>query len=329
VRVQAGGVKMADRAVAAAYTVGWAVVRRVPERVAARAFQTMADRMWKGHGPSVRRLEANLARVTGKDPADPAIRELSRAGLRSYFRYWMEVFRLPATSKERIVSGMHITGAEAIYDNVARGRGIVLALPHMGNWDHAGAWLVHVGYPFTTVAERLRPESLAERFFAFRRSLGMEVLPHDAGPGRNFGVLAQRLRAGRPICLVADRDLAATGVEVEFFGARTRMAAGPALLALQTGAPLHPATLWFEGRDWGVRIHDEVPVPPEGSRQERVAAMTQAMADAFAEGVAAHPVDWHMLQPLWLDDLPPRHRAATGPGSGEAAQDERGVTERP
>nr|WP_204030466.1 phosphatidylinositol mannoside acyltransferase [Sinosporangium siamense] len=291
------------------YSVAWYLVPRVPERLAAAVFRAIADRMWRRRGKSVLRLEKNLSRVVGKDPGDPAVRELSRAGLRSYFRYWLEVFRLPVMSRERIVTGMHSVDDHYIFDNVAAGRGVVLALPHMGNWDHAGAWLVHTGHPFTTVAERLKPESLFERWLAFRQKLGMEVLPltaKDGGTAHAFGTLARRLRSGKVVCLPADRDLTNNGIEVEFFGEHTRMVAGPALLAIQTGAALHPASMWFEGGDWGLRIHPEIPVPEHGSRKEKVAAMTQVMADVFAEAIAKHPEDWHMLQRLWLADLDPR-----------------------
>jgi phosphatidylinositol dimannoside acyltransferase len=149
---------------------------------------------------------------------------------------------------------------------------------------------------------------------AYRESLGMEVLPlttREGGSAMAFGTLAKRLRQGRVVCLPADRDLTASGVEVDFFGARTRMAAGPALLAVQTGAALLPAVLWFEGDGWGVRLHDEIPVPAEGTRQERVAAMTQGVAAVFEKGIAEHPQDWHMLQRQWLDDPEPRPGGAS------------------
>ncbi len=307
--------KLSDRLVAAAFSAGWSIVRHLPEPVAAWIFRTVADLMWRRHGKAVLRLEGNLARVVGRDPADPYVRQLSRAGTRSYFRYWMEAFRLPSMSAERVVTGNHTIDGEHIFDNLGKGRGVVLALPHMGNWDLAGAWLVNMGHPFTTVAERLKPESLFERFVAYRESLGMEVLPLTAkggGSAMAFGTLAKRLRSGRPVALPADRDLTQSGVEVEFFGARTRMAAGPALLAIQTGAALLPAILWFEGPDWALHIHEEIPVPQEGTRQEKVAAMTQSLADVFEKGIAEHPEDWHMLQRLWLDDLEPRPAPRSG-----------------
>ncbi|MFC3984730.1 phosphatidylinositol mannoside acyltransferase [Streptosporangium jomthongense] len=295
-----------DRLVAAGFGAGWAIVPHLPERLTAWAFRTAADRLWRRRGASVLRLEANLARVKGTSKDDPAIRELSRAGMRSYFRYFHEVFRLPSMPKAEILSRMHAVGVQRVHDNLAAGRGVVMALPHMGNWDMAGAWFRATGHPFTTVAERLRPESLFLRYTAFRKGLGMEVLPLTGGDGHTFGTLSQRLRAGGAVALPAERDLTAKGIEVGFFGSATRMPAGPALLAVHTGAALVPTTLWFEGDDWGLQFHDEIAVPQEGTRAEKVAILTQALADVFAKGIAEHPQDWHMLQRLWLEDLEPR-----------------------
>ncbi|GAA1009526.1 lipid A biosynthesis lauroyl acyltransferase [Acrocarpospora pleiomorpha] len=300
---------LTDRIVAAAYSVGWSLVKLLPEPLAAGLFRAIADVMWRRRGKSVLRLESNLARVTGRDKTDPYVRELARAGLRSYFRYWLEVFRLPAMDHRRITESTHVTDEHHIFDVLAAGRGIVIAIPHTGNWDAAGTWMIGRGHPLTTVAERLKPESLFERFLAFREGLGMEVLPLTAqggGTAHAFGTLAKRLRQGKVVALPAERDLTATGVEVDFFGARARMVAGPALLAIQTGAALVPAVPLFVGKEWGLQVFEEISVPAEGTRQEKVAAMTQRMAHAFEKGIAERPEDWHMLQRLWLDDLDPR-----------------------
>ncbi|AWS42334.1 phosphatidylinositol mannoside acyltransferase [Streptosporangium sp. 'caverna'] len=294
-----------DRLVAAGFGAGWAVVPRLPERLTGWAFRVAADRLWKRRGKSVLRLESNLARVKGSSPDDPAIRMLSREGMRSYFRYFHEVFRLPSMSTDEIVSRMHVIGDAQIYDNLDKGRGVVLALPHMGNWDQAGAWFAGTGHPFTTVAERLKPESLFHRYTAFREGLGMEVLPLTGGDGHVFATLAARLRAGRTVALPAERDLTANGVEVQFFGSPTRMPAGPGLLAVHTGAALIPAILYFEGRDWGLQFHEEIAVPEEGTRKEKVAVVMQSLATVFEKGITEHPEDWHMLQRLWLEDLEP------------------------
>ncbi|MCD0448976.1 phosphatidylinositol mannoside acyltransferase [Actinocorallia sp. API 0066] len=295
-------IQIREGAADAAYALGWSVVKRMPEPLARRLFTAIADRTWRARGGGVLQLEKNLGRVLGEPADSPRVRATSKAAVRSYMRYWLESFRLPVMSAERIAGGMRVTGDEQIYEALGKGRGVVVALPHMGNYDHAGAWLGTRGYPLTTVMERLKPESLFDRFVAYRESLGFEILPLTGGPS-SFGVLARRLREPKTICLVADRDLSDTGIEVRFFGSPARMPGGPAALALQTGAALLPVTLWFESDGWGARVHDEVPQPVEGTRREKTRIMTQALADAFAEGIAAHPADWHMMQKIWVEDL--------------------------
>ncbi|MGR4884376.1 phosphatidylinositol mannoside acyltransferase [Streptomyces sp. LARHCF249] len=291
-----------DKLVDGLYGLGWAGVKKLPEPAAVALGRKIADVAWKRRGKSVLRLESNLARVV-PDATPEQLRELSHAGMRSYMRYWMESFRLPAMDPGRFGEDVRLEDDHILREAIASGRGVVAALPHLANWDLAGAWVTgHLGVPFTTVAERLKPESLYDRFVAYRESLGMEVLPHSGGAA--FGTLARRLRSGGLICLVADRDLSASGIEVDFFGSTARMPAGPALLAQQTGAVLLPVTLYYgdSPKLYG-RIHPAVEVPPTGTRIEKTAAMTQAVADAFARGIAEHPEDWHMLQRLWLDDL--------------------------
>ncbi|MER7485435.1 phosphatidylinositol mannoside acyltransferase [Streptomyces sp. NPDC126497] len=301
-----------ERLADALYGAGWGTVKKLPEPVAARLGRTVADLAWRQRGPGVLRLEGNYARVV-PDAGPERLAELSRAGMRSYLRYWMESFRLPAWSPGRIASGFDPQDLHHLTDGMAAGRGVVLALPHLANWDLAGAWVTtKLGIPFTTVAERLKPETLYDRFVAYREGLGMEVLPHSGGAA--FGTLARRLRDGGLVCLVADRDLSASGVEVGFFGETARMPAGPALLAQHTGARLLPVTLWYDDSPvMRGRVHPPVEVPESGTRREKTSVMTQALADAFATGIADHPEDWHMLQRLWLKDLDPARDPATVP----------------
>jgi KDO2-lipid IV(A) lauroyltransferase len=318
------------QAAAWAYVLGWKVVCRVPRRWAEWVFRLVADWVWWRRGHSVRQLEANLDRVVAwsarkVSPATPVVdlRQLSRRGMRSYLRYWLEVFRLPVIPDEEILGLMRCTGEEdTAFRHMAAGRGVIFALPHMGNWEHAGAWIVLRGAgKFTTVAERLRPESLYRRFVAFRESLGMEVLPHSGGASR-FGVLARRLRDGGLVCLLCERDLTGSGVEVEFFGEPARMMGGAAALAVHTGAALMPVTLWYSGRYWGARIHPEIAVPAAGDRPEKVTAMTQELARVFETAIAEHPEDWHMLQKVFVADLDP-DRLARVRGGAEAPGQER------
>ena len=313
---------MKDRIVYSVYALGWAALKHLPEPAARGLFRQIADTAWRRRGKRVLQLEANLLRVR-PGIGEAELRELSRAGMRSYLRYWMESFRLPTWSRERIAGSVEIEGLEHLTEAMESGRGAVAALAHMANWDLAGAWVAsHVGYPFTTVAERLEPERLFERFVAYRESLGMEVLALTGSDVSVVGTLARRLRGGALVCLVGDRDLSEAGIEVSFFGESTRMPAGPAALCRRTGAALLPVTLWYDGPVMRVRIHPEVRPPagedrPGQDRRQRTAAevgsMVQSTADVWADGIRAHPEDWHMLQRLWLADPPVRDAAGATP----------------
>lgn len=286
----------------AGFVAGWRLVRALPRPVAAAAFRMGADRAHRKDGGGTRRLRASLRRVVGPEMPDAELDVLVRAGLRSYARYWMEAFRLPGLSRAEILAGFRLDGQELLAADVAAGRGAVVALPHAGNWDAAGAWVAATGWPMTTVAERL-PDGVYERFVGFREGLGMEILPNHGGPRPAFDVLVDRLRAGYVVPLLADRDLSARGVEVDFFGGRTRMPAGPALLAIRTGAPLYVASMWYEPDAACASIEGPLPLPDPDSAplDERVRTVTQRIADGLAAGIARHPQDWHMLQRMWLD----------------------------
>jgi phosphatidylinositol dimannoside acyltransferase len=318
-----------ERLVDLGFAAGWAAVKALPEPVAARAFAAGADLALRRRGPGVRRLEGNLRRVVGGQPSP----RLMRAALRSYARYWLETFRLPVMDKAALAAATQerLEGMDVLDKAYADGRGVVAVLPHSGNWDVAAVWLIAHGIPFTTVVERLRPESLYRRFVAYRESLGMEVLPLTGGPRPASEVLAERLRAGGMVCLVGDRDLTRGGVQVDFFGEPATMPAGPALLAVTTGAALMPVGLWYEGARCGVRLHPIVPVPAQGRLRERVQAATQAVADRFAADIAQHPEDWHMLQRLWLADRgpalapqPPAVRTVAPPAAGTVRERDTG-----
>jgi KDO2-lipid IV(A) lauroyltransferase len=203
----------------------------------------------------------------------------------------------------------HMTGRDHLEAALARGKGVILALPHMGNWDASGIWLVQRGGPFTTVAERLKPEAVFDRFVAYRESIGMEVIALTGGDRSAISVLTERLRANRVVCLLADRDLSRRGIEVDFFGEPAKMPAGPALLAATTGASLHVVHSYFpDDESWGHDVSAPIELPDEGALRDKVVAGTQRIADLFAEGIARRPVDWHMLQRLWLADLEDRGR---------------------
>ena len=288
----------------AGFGAGWSVVKAMPEPAARRLFDAFAERTWKQQGAGVRQLRANLARVVDDDQL-PELDDITREGLRRYMRYWCEAFRLPSWDDQRISESFTLVrGLDLLDSAMADGRGAIMVIPHMGNWDLAGAWACRRYGGLVTVAERLRPAGLFDKFVAYRESLGMEV--HPLGDADVMRTLVRRLREGRLVCLLADRDLTHTGIPVDFFGEKASMPAGPAVLSLMTGAPVMPVWLWHVDDGVEGEIRPALPVPVGDARQERVARMTQEMADAFAEGIAAHPQDWHMMQRLWAADVTPR-----------------------
>jgi lauroyl/myristoyl acyltransferase len=296
---------LSESATYLAYATGWRAIRLMPEPAAYGLFDRIADRLWRAHGGGVQRLEANLVRVLGPVP-ESELREVSRAGMRSYMRYWCDAFRLPGWDRARIDT-FEIERLDRITDNLDAGRGVILALPHMGNWDHAGAYFSTNFTPIHSVAEKLEPAQLYDAFLAYRESLGMRI--HGLGDPDVYEQLVDACRDGGAVALLADRDLSARGVEVEFFGETTRFPAGPAALAVDTGAALLPVSLFWKGHNAALVLPEVVP-PEAGERAHRISAATQAVAAALEAGIRAHPQDWHMLQRLWLADLDPTRLAA-------------------
>jgi phosphatidylinositol dimannoside acyltransferase len=276
-----------------AYLVGWRVVRLLPERLAYWIFDRIADYTWRRNGRLVRQLEANLRRATD----DP--RAVAREGMRMYLRYWCDAFRLPDWTPERITSSVIVHDGHNLTDSLRRG-GVVVALPHMGNWDHAGAWAALTHGTVVSVAERLKPDSLYERFLKYRQRLGMEILAHD--DLNVVAALEERLRSGLLVALLADRDLSRSGIEVDLLGEATTFPAGPARLAASTGSMLIPVSSWREQGHLHIHFH-----PPVDTSDIRVAA--QKLADHFSVAIRQHPEEWHVLQRVFLAD-----RRASAPG---------------
>lgn len=278
------------------YFAGWRLVRWLPENTAYNLAYRVANFVVKQNGKSVQRLRSNLERT------QPSITKLNLdllviEAMHSYMRYWVDTFRFPDWSPERISETVSVTNEHLLLDAVAAKTGVVVALPHAGNWDHAGAYFCAQGIPLVTVAERLKPEKLFLKFLAYRQSMGMEVLPLD---GRVLGTLAQRLRQGALVALVADRDLSRSGIDVEFFNGTARMPAGPALLALKTQAPL--ITAFVSYTDSGIHIDfKNIVLPTAGEESAKVREIVQMTAKHFEDGISQTPQDWHMLQRIWVD----------------------------
>ncbi|MFI5912759.1 phosphatidylinositol mannoside acyltransferase [Dactylosporangium sp. NPDC051541] len=292
------------------YGAAFSLLPRLPRGLVWPLFAAAASSGHRGYrrqkpGKGTATLARNLRQVVGPEMPEEEFEALLHRALRSYARYYLEAFQLPGRTKEQILRGFRLERGELLGQNHHAGIGSVVALPHAGNWDAAGAWVAAKGWPITTVAERLKPESVYRKFLAFRRSLGMEILPLTGGERPTFDVLEERLTKDAAVVpLLADRDLTPRGVDVEFFGGRTRMPAGPALLALRTGAPLYVVDMWFDADAAAGHLAGPIPMPgtDEGALDTRVRIVTQRVADTFAEGIARHPEDWHMLQRFWLEE---------------------------
>jgi KDO2-lipid IV(A) lauroyltransferase len=287
---------MKDFLVARLYFFGWFIVRRISDKGAESLFRKIGSWMYTKNGKSVDRLRSNLSRVFPSMESEK-LDDLVRRGVLSYMRYWMETFRSPDWSKERILSTVTVSNEHLLLDPIRNKTGVVVSLPHAGNWDHAGSYFCSKGARLVTVAEILKPRALFEKFLAYRQAIGMEVLPLDS---RAFPTLIQRARDGKLIALVADRDLSSSGIDVEFFGGIARMPAGPAIVAIRTGIPL--VTAFVSYTDTGIHVDlREILIPGGADEAARVKATVQLCADNFADGIKSSPQDWHMMQRIWVD----------------------------
>lgn len=280
-----------------AYFLAWKILGYLPEEKAYALMDFIADQITKRNPSGVQRLRSNYLRVR-PDLDEKELQHTVEEGMRSYLRYWCDTFRLPLWSSEDIVQSTTVINDHLLRDALSEGKGVIVSLPHAGNWDRAGAYYCQTGAPIVTVAEHLEPERLFKKFLAYRESLGMEVLDVTA---RSLAILSQRLRQGRFIALVADRDLSQNGVDVTFFGYPARMPAGPAVLSIQTGAPLLTAFVRYVDTGIEITFEPTIKVPKSGTTAEKVATMIQESATRWERHIALHMTDWHMLQRIWID----------------------------
>lgn len=297
------------------YAFAWRNVRRLPDGLVRGVAALAADVVWLTRPSGVRQLEQNLRRLR-PDLSPRALRRLTRAGMRSYSRYFAESFQLPGWSAEQLDARVRTIGLDAVRAAIADGGVAVMALGHSGNWDLAGAWAAqHVG-PVLTVAERL-PDGLYEEFLAFRAGLGIEIVPFEQSGGTFRALVRKARRGGVLVPLLADRDLSSHGVEVVIAGHPARVAMGPVALASSGGHTLFPVALYYErlhgerrraaGSPWGAVLEFLPPIPMRDDAGVRrpLELVTQEWVTALFEVYARHPQDWHMLQKLFLADLDP------------------------
>ncbi|WP_018155934.1 phosphatidylinositol mannoside acyltransferase [Demetria terragena] len=298
--------EFADQVTVAAYRVGWTLVRRLPERAAYTAFDGLAALVHRRGGKGVDRMRSNYALVRPELDAEE-LEALVGDGLRSYFRYWCDAFRLSRYSAQDLEPRVRLVGDAGAREVLKEGRSLVVFLGHMGNWDLCGAWATTYFAPVTTVAERLKPEELFEEFLTFRESLGMRIIPLTGGENP-FGTLVRAARQGAFIPLLADRDLTSRGVTVQLLGHNARVAAGPAAVALASGAALYALGVRYERRADGsgfdvVATFSDLIEPGEGTRTDQIQDMTQRCMDHLGEQIHAYTEDWHMMQRVFEKDL--------------------------
>jgi len=283
-----------------AYRAGAAVANAVPPIVGVPVAEAGGRLLAPLLTERRRIVRRNLRRATDGALEGAALERAVSDTFASYGRYWLELFRLQADARGSVEERVTSVGWEHIADGLAAGKGVVLALPHLGGFDFAAAWLAGRGVPPAVVVEAVEPPELFEWFADVRRAIGMEVIP--LGPAAASGVV-RALHANRIVCLLSDRDIAGDGIEVEFFGETTTLPAGPATLALRTGAPLIPTSVYFRPRGGHfVRICPALPVDRRGRLREDVARVTQDLAHRFEELVRLAPEQWHVMQPNWPSD---------------------------
>lgn len=284
-----------------AYRGGSLLARTLPAPFAGALGSALAVPLSAGMRSKTAMISRHLRRV---DPtlSGRRLREAVQGAFDSYTRYYLESFRLPTMSRRRVEEGFTVEGyREHVVAGLAAGRGVILALPHLGGWEWAGRWMADQGHRLTVIVEPLDPPELFEWFADLRSSLGMNVVP--LGPKAGPAVL-RALRDNEVVCLLCDRDLVGGGVEVEFFGERTTLPAGPATLALRTGAALLPTAVYFTDRTDG---HHGVVRPPlmierAGSLRDDVGRLTQSLAHELEALIRRAPDQWHLFQPNWPSD---------------------------
>ncbi len=274
-----------------------------------RALPTHTGRMlfgWAGSlafhlVPRMRRVVlANQAQVIGRSVDDPLVRASAKRAFRSYGRFWFDVFDMVGWPSDRFMRHFEFQGLEHVRQGLEGGKGVIVALPHKGNWDTAGRAMSEVGLPVVAVAEHLRPERLFELFLAHRRAMGMDVVGLTA-EGKVGQQLASALSGNRVVALVADRDLTGRGIQIEMFGAPRKLPVGPAMLSLSTGAPVIVADTSQTKDGWRCIFHPPMSIAPTGDRRRDVTELTSRIAAEFERAIAAAPDDWHMFQPAWED----------------------------
>ena len=280
------------------YLFAWKVIGVLPEKSAYKLANLVSDQIFKKNGKGVKRLRSNYKRVI-PNISERELEVLTKDGMRSYLRYWFDTFRLNKWSKSRIIETTFVVRENLLRDPIETKKGCIIALPHAGNWDHAAAYFCSTGIPITAVVEKLKPEAIFKKFLAYRQNIGIEAISHRE---KTIPILLERLNQGKLVALVADRDMSRNGIEVNFLGGIAKMPAGPAVLAIKSGSPLVTAYIRYLDKGIEITFDETIQLPISGSEEEQIRIVTQSMADNFAKRIQDSPVDWHMLQRIWVDE---------------------------
>ena len=280
------------------YLFAWKVIGILPEKTAYQLANFVSDQILRKNGKGIQRLRSNYKRVV-PSISNSALEALTKEGMRSYLRYWFDTFRLNKWSKSRIIETTFVVRENLLRDPIETKKGCIIALPHAGNWDHAAAYFCSTGIPITAIVEKLKPEAIFKKFLAYRESIGIEAISHKE---KTIPILIERLNQGKLVALVADRDMSRNGIEVNFLGGIAKMPAGPAILAIKTGSPLVTAYIRYLDKGIEITFDETIKLPVTGSEEDQIKIVTQSMADNFARRIKDSPVDWHMLQRIWVDE---------------------------
>lgn len=295
--------KISDRFIDFGYWLGWNVLWLLPKSITSVLFDLVGKIAWRKHGRGVKQLELNLSRVFNSSPDEATIRRLSRKTMRSYMRYYSETFSLPRMTDQQITGQVQATNTEPLFEALKSG-GIILTLPHSGNWDLAGAWAAKNLGSLCTVAERLRPEGVFQKFLKMRTSRGITLMPLT-GEGGTYEYLRENLMNGKVIALLGDRDVAGSGMSNEFFGHRANLPIGAGLLAIDTGRPIFTCSTWYDKDklviDFDQAIEFESTQVSGRDRLRKAQEISGLIAKRFEKHISAHPESWHQLQPIWND----------------------------
>ncbi|MCL1897861.1 MAG: phosphatidylinositol mannoside acyltransferase [Micrococcales bacterium] len=288
----------------------WKVVPRLPKWLATVVFNLVAEVAWLRRNHEVRRLESNLSKVL-PDTSARQLRQVSRLGMRRHLRYYREALAMGSITPKAINQLVKLENQAEVVAQIGPAKQAILVLAHLGNWDAAGAWASLNIAPVITVAEQLEPQSVFDDFVKMRTHIGMTIIPLKKGESV-YGQLVEATRTSDPflVCLLADRDLSKRGIEVDWFGHRALVGAGPAALAVDTGLPLYPVSMRATTKGYVLEFHSQVIPPPGLSRVDQIQDMTQQWAARLEKQIRQNPADWHMFQKVFVQDLDPERLKA-------------------